>query len=591
MNAMPDVLSWGDTHWNGAKAVAGHDGRQGAEVRNCSREPGGNYISFPEGVPSLEDFTLQTWIKAPDGGYGGWCSAQEMTPKEALLPFESYTPEQRSRAAVLCANIPLFEGPRPGFMVTLAQPRNYASVYFMAEGQPQPIVLWNLRNLQDGRWHHLAVSVARAGKLQVTIDGELAQEADISPWAGAPLGGGPLSIGADGQGAYGLFRGILSGFSILPGIPKAAALRSEYYRGAVGVLAEEIAARRLVECPLYSPEGAKALLAKAEAAREAAQQGDAEKIYNSLRQEYEAFLQNTVKSADAQFLLISDAHCEGEDGGRTKALRRGLRWARSLGMEAVLDGGDYSAYGKDYELDSYWNAMNEEWPDKPLFVSLGNHETLEMKSRELVAYHCGKLARRGMVSPHHNKFYYEGEVAGCHVIVLAQYSDTYTVTGYKGLWAKAGEIKQEQLDFLNERLDRYCGQGKPVFLVIHNTLKPLMDKRTGGRSPEDMVIIKGDGLYEALKGRRDVVICTGHVHNGFGGGAGCYKMEDGYHAIDVVGFRCNTFGYGISVNDTPGPHHCGYFVYLFGKTLLLRAADLAAEEWLPVYDQLIELDG
>jgi hypothetical protein len=194
-----------------------------------------------------------------------------------------------------------------------------------------------------------------------------------------------------------------------------------------------------------------------------------------------------------------------------------------------------------------------------------------------------------MVPEDYKKFYYKGEIGGFPVIVLAQYSDTYTITGYNKLWVQAGEIKQEQVDFLQTCLDDYCVQDKPVFLLIHNALKPLMDQQTDGRSPEHSTILKGDALYDVLKGRKNVVICTGHVHNGFGGGAGCYLLPDGYHAIDVVGFRCSTFGYGLGVEDEPGPHHCGYFVYLFDRALLLRAADFATREWLTAYDQVIQL--
>ena len=36
--------------------------------------------------------------------------------------------------------------------------------------------------------------------------------------------------------------------------------------------------------------------------------------------------------------------------------------------------------------------------------------------------------------------------------------------------------------------------------------------------------------------------------------------------------------------------HPGYFAYVFGRKILLRAADFATKEWLPMYDQLVTLD-
>ena len=204
-------------------------------------------------------------------------------------------------------------------------------------------------------------------------------------------------------------------------------------------------------------------------------------------------------------------------------------------MDAVIDGGDYSFFGKDFELDSYWHMIEDEWADKPLFVTVGNHETLELKCNELVRYHCDHLHQHGMVPADYSKLFYEGEVNGCHVIVLAQYSDTYTVTGYKGMWIHAGEIKPEQIDYLRERLDRYCGQGKPVFLVIHNSVRKLLDRQSQGNYREHSVIIRENGLYDVLRSHPDVVLCTGHVHHGFGGGAGAAVL--GYQMFAHVKVR------------------------------------------------------
>ena len=118
--------------------------------------------------------------------------------------------------------------------------------------------------------------------------------------------------------------------------------------------------------------------------------------------------------------------------------------------------------------------------DKPLFVTVGNHETLELKCNELVRYHCDHLHQHGMVLADYSKLFYEGEVNGCHVIVLAQDSDTYTVTGYKGMWIHAGEIKPEQIDYLLRlaaqlKAEKKAGiphrlcEGKNVALIFEKT--------------------------------------------------------------------------------------------------------------------------
>ena len=87
-----------------------------------------------------------------------------------------------------------------------------------------------------------------------------------------------------------------------------------------------------------------------------------------------------------------------------------------------------------------------------------------------------------------------------------------------------------------------------------------------------------------------MVLCTGHVHHGFGGGAGINYLEDErYTVIDMPGVRGCAYGYGPNEKDAPGLCHCGCFVYVFGKTLLLRAFDYAKHEWLTAYDQVFTL--
>lgn len=83
-------------------------------------------------------------------------------------------------------------------------------------------------------------------------------------------------------------------------------------------------------------------------------------LYHLLREEYEAFLLKT-NQPDLKLFLISDEHCDGDDGLRTLTTRRAYRWAQELGMDAVIDGGDYSFFGKDFELDSYWHMIEDEW--------------------------------------------------------------------------------------------------------------------------------------------------------------------------------------------------------------------------------------
>lgn len=576
---------------SGCTETTAHDGGVALYFDNTAGQSAKDKITLTGSALGADDFTLRLWLKTDRNGCNGWCG----DPADYLgycdfVDRAAQTPGQLAHGGVLCANC-VFDGAyRPGLSVAVLQPRAFLTVNFMPEDADKPVQFGSVRPVCDGRWHMIVLTADRAGLLRLYVDGQVYREAVISQWQGLSLGDQPLTVGADANGAFGLGPDTLADFALEQGVMSEAEVARRYYVGATSQLACEIAGRKLDQGPIYNPAAAQKLLSHARWLAEQAQTSENPMaLYRMLREEYEAFLLKT-NQPDLKLFLISDEHCDGDDGLRTLTTRRAYRWAQELGMDAVIDGGDYSFFGKDFELDSYWHMIEDEWADKPLFVTVGNHETLELKCNELVRYHCDHLHQHGMVPADYSKLFYEGEVNGCHVIVLAQYSDTYTVTGYKGMWIHAGEIKPEQIDYLRERLDRYCGQGKPVFLVIHNSVRKLLDRQSQGNYREHSVIIRENGLYDVLRSHPDVVLCTGHVHHGFGGGAGINYLEDErYTVIDMPGVRGCAYGYGPNEKDAPGLCHCGCFVYVFGKTLLLRAFDYAKHEWLTAYDQVFTL--
>lgn len=543
-----------------------------------------------ERLPARADFTLEFWLKTSGGGYGGWVSTEGELPRNRFILFDEFEEEQKKSMAVLMADIPMFEeASQPGMVITLSQPRNYASVYFMTEGQKEPIIFWKLRKLQDDRWHHLVITAERKDCITVYIDGIREREASIAEWEHHDLPDTPVNLGSDINGNYKVSSGTRFGMRMYPEAWKMEIVREHYFCGAIEKLKEEILERDLGQYPFYDRKSAKLLEEKAKNSELRLLQESAEAVYQELRSDYEAFLLNMKTEPDWKCMIVSDVHCEGKGGKKTETFRSALRWAKELGIDAVLDGGDYSKLGQPFELDSYWEVVQEEWNQRPLFLTVGNHETFELSSDELRKYHCGHLAEQGMVPDGYEHFYYDGVINGCPVIVLSQYSETYTVSGRGYLWAQAGEIKKEQLSFLKERLDRYCGKEKPVFVIFHNAPKSFTDKVTHGYINENMNFIDGDALYSLLEGREDVVLCFGHIHRGFGAGAEMTKMEEGYYALSIPGFYCTAFGYGRGGEEEQGRNHIGYFAWIYGKTIVLRAVDFASREWLTAYDQVVTI--
>jgi len=537
-------------------------------------------LTLPQG-----NFSVQFYLRTYAGGCNGVCLPEATLPRsERPINPAARSLQQSWHGGAVLSNCPcrIYS---TGFSIQVNQPSAYLTVNFQTEEMEEPIQLRGMREACDDRWHLVCVTVARDGLMNVYCDGKLLKSADISAYNGQSLGEGTLSVGCDAMKLYGLGKVDLGEMTLRHTAFSAEEVEASYQKQAVRTLALEIVNRKLNESPLFDQEAVSQLLEKAHAALESAD--DPVLVYHELALSYEETLLKTIEP-DAKLLVVADTHCAEEDNGRTVAFRNALKWAQDLGVDAMLHGGDYSQYGRECDFEGFWDSMRLYWNDKPFFLTVGNHETLHNDAKTLAKRQCDWLREFGMVGEDHETMYYEGEFKGHHVLVLAQYYD-YEITGYKRMWQFAGHVKREQLDWVREKLDAYCGQGKPVFLVIHNAHGPLLNIQTQGNCTHDSVILRGDELYDILRDRKDVIFCTGHVHHGLGAISGLFPIE-GYHVLDIPGFKNGAYGYGFDEATLPaGTAHTGFFAYIFGRTILLRAADFANHNWLPSYDQIVTL--
>ena len=432
---------------HGCQEVPGFDGGRALRFVNADLQNATDYVQFPGAVPDANSFTLRLWIKAEMGACHTYCRGEEFLPIADRTDPAQYTDIQRQYSSTLLANTTFNDLHAPGLAIAHLQPRAYLTVHILPLGAQEAVQFTGIRETYDGRWHMLTLAVDREGEAALYIDDQKKAAADISAWKGLTLGLTSFRLGADAAGKNGFGVGDVGLFTMEYRVLGAEEIARLYYADALRMLMHEIASRHWEESPLFDRATADAFLAKARQLAQGGTQAD----YQALKATYYDFMLHTVPP-DLKIAVVSDLHCDGEEGGRTQAFRKGLRWANDLGMEVLIDGGDYSNFGKDFELDAYWDSIRAYWKNKPQFVSVGNHETLERKCYELVQYHCDRLREQGLVGPDHDKFFYDGEYKGYHFIVLAQYSDTYTVTGYKRMWRHAAGIKPEQVAFAREKL-------------------------------------------------------------------------------------------------------------------------------------------
>ena len=535
-----------------------------------------------------DDFSVRFWLRTYASGCNGIPLPEGTLPmSDAPIDPAKRTLQQTLFGGAVLANCPC-RVYSTGFSIQCNQPKSYLTVNFQTEKMDAPISLRGMREACDDSWHLITVNVQRDGALSVYCDDKLLKSADISAHKGESLGNTPVFVGCDSMKLYALGKADLAHLEIKHHIIEETQLVSSFQKLSLQALCEQIKGRKLDECPIFEQDTIKNLLEKVAKTLEILPEcTDCTALYSDLKAAYEDALLHTVKP-DLKLLVVADTHCAEPEHDHTITFRKALDWAQELDMDAMIHGGDYSQYGREEDFKGFWDSMRLHFNNKPFFLTVGNHETLHNDAKTLAKRQCDWLREFNMVGQDHETMYYEGEVNGHHVLVLSQYYD-YEITGYKRMWQFAGHIKQEQMNWIREKVEAYCGQGKPVFLVIHNAHGPLLKQQTNNACSHDSIILRGDELYDILRDHKDVIVCTGHVHHGLGAISGLFPIE-GYHVLDIPGFKNAAYGRGYDESKlSDGTRHAGYFAYVFGRTILLRAVDFATKEWLPAYDQLITL--
>lgn len=579
-----------DPHFThtGCTAVSSPLGEKALQFDNTNLDFASQYVTSDVLLPQ-GDFSVQFYLRTYASGCNG-IPLPEGTLKKGEDPIDPATRslQQTLYGGTILSNCPcrIFS---TGLSIQVNQPQSYFTVNFQTDKMEKPISLRGMREPCDDRWHLMTVTVKRDGMLCVYCDEEMLKSADISAHAGESLGEGTITVGCDSMKLYGLGKADLAHISLRCGVPTQAEITAVSRMNAVKALCHEILSRQLDTCGVFEKEPVACLLEKVQKTLENLDiSADCKAIYDDLRAAYEDTLLHTV-APDLKLLVVADTHCDEADNHRTVAFRNALQWAQKLDVDAMLHAGDYSQYGREGDFKGFWDSMRLHFNNKPFFLTVGNHETLYNDAQTLARRQCGWLREFNMIDEDHDKMYYEGEVNGHHVLVLSQYYD-YEITGYKHMWQFAGKIGKEQMDWIREKVNAYCGQGKPVFLIIHNAHGSLLKQQAKGNCSHDSIILRGDELYDILRDHKDIILCTGHVHHGLGAVSGLFPI-DGYHVLDIVGFKNATYGRGYDESkENVQVRHPGYFAYVFGRKILLRAADFATKEWLPMYDQLVTLD-
>ena len=448
----------------------------------------------------------------------------------------------------------------------------------------------------DNTWHHVAAVIERGKEVRLYFDGKEAfgggsngtgkYNSDISSYTGS-VDVADFVLGADGQEhKYGLNHAYIDELLVyreaLPQKYIANICMSDKALATVEEL--DAAVSKLEPGSRFSEEDLAGMKEKISETREMIQSGAGnapDVLLAQLQEEYEAFLNdgNEIMS----FHLISDVHAGGSTGTAAENFKKGLQDMKMVNpsASALLAAGDNTQNGWENEVTGFFQVLKENNPvsetDGKTMIALGNHDVRGGDSSKWESFPSGEngywqtaynlyMENNADYMPETDgKPYFDYWIDGYHFLVLNPENspkDTAFLT-------------DEQIAWLEEKLEENEDTSKPVFLMIHQALDD-----THWRSFMYNGFGKEDKIVKAILAKHpQAIFLTGHIHNGFGV---TEAIDRPYGTlVDIPAFTGSEYG----LRDAG----TGYEVYVYDDEVLFRARNFLTSRWLPEYDISVKL--
>lgn len=601
----------------------GYDGGQALYITNPHGQAAQNYVLFEnlKGIDLTTDScTVLFWYKTLCGGNLEWARAEYASTAGAGIDMG------RVRlGGIVFSNQNTADPVSPGMSAAqLTQAEFFAAGVTGTDGTHRD--LDGVADPQDSRWHQVAVSYQRDGALRVYVDGELVKTVDIAPFDGQSLGVNSLGLGADVLGQYGLGNAYIDDFQIYPGVLSQTAIQANYHLGHLKALVTEAEQRLTQVGPEYT-QTAKDTMAQAIQAAKAQLNGataadytELMPAYDELKAAFDAFLLSPVPRLS--MLLLGDMHIGSAGDARAKALERVLQDVTGLGLDGMVNVGDFANGATAGATDAAYQVLEDlltkyGLTSLQMVASFGNHEInyesadenyLVSTARywENLQRHIGENKQFGRgVGVLDDKWYEAGKHYCYGMTLKGQYhflvlnTDYLTQTGSsKNVPDESGNeldpirhgvhFDDETFEWIDKMMAQYSADGLPIFVINHF---PFID--TVPLSYFDPVIVKDNSIGKqdaeiraALAKYDNVVYFCGHLHSALGMSGPVQVTSEGvgsFTELNLPSLKSSSRGY----QNIPA----NWIMFVYDREIIFRARDFATSEWLTQYDAVIPLKG
>lgn len=247
-------------------------------------------------------------------------------------------------------------------------------------------------------------------------------------------------------------------------------------------------------------------------------------------------------------------------------------------INALVLAGDITENNTQGEYDAVYNDIAG-CGVKNYITATGNHDirgsgTIAEKRKKFVDF-TNKLNKSAGSSLKIDSLYYSYTLNGYKFIVL----------GSDKVLPEEAEFSNKQLDWLKSELAASANKGKPVFVVVHQTLKNTHGLPGTWNSPINeagSIGKQSDTIKNILNKYKNIVLITGHLHTGFGKYS--YQKVGNIHSVNLP-----TLGVG---NDDGSYNEdgIGYMTEVYSDKVVFRARNFEKGVYVPDYNITIKLD-
>lgn len=269
--------------------------------------------------------------------------------------------------------------------------------------------------------------------------------------------------------------------------------------------------------------------------------------------------------SDLAFAVLGDVH------NRTGNLQRAINDLYTINpcMDALVLNGDSVDQGIESQYDSVKNTLskNKDLLPKTVIKNIGNHEFFDYTIGRNSPKQIKTFINRYLEFSGEKKVYHDKWIKGYHFISLGSEDCKSKTTN-----SVEASISKKQQDWLQEKLDEKYQKDKPIFVFLHQNLKPYWNWGGVKQSRE---------LKQILSKYPEVILFTSHTHADLT--ASSVTLNQPFTMVHTGAVK-STLIPNVNNDVITGLNEKSYIKGLYieanGDTVTIKGRDIKGKQWI-----------